>query len=143
MFKRHDADLSIVRKVTKVLLITCDVIYSIFLLVSAIMMISSGSSEAILTGIITIVIGIPLANAGFYFLWMTESLIFSFMYHIKLIRNKLYDENNNSLGLPLVVQHKKEDESNDIYSEIMKMKELLDAGIISDYEFTEMKKRFL
>lgn len=106
-------------------------------------MISSGSSEAILTGIITIVIGIPLANAGFYFLWMTESLIFSFMYHIKLIRNKLYDENNNSLGLPLVVQHKKEDESYDIYSEIMKMKELLDAGIISDYEFTEMKKRFL
>ncbi len=142
MFKNHDKNLELVKKITKYLFIVADALLSLSLLIWGIMLCCQSWTIAI--GILMIIIGIPVINAVYFYTWMLNNLMFDNMYDIKLIRNKLYGADNATLGLPIAAPSVKEQVAGvDTFAEIKKIKELLDAGIITEEEFAEMKKKFL
>ncbi len=141
MFEKHDKNLALAKKVTQYLFLGLDIILSLSLLIFGIIFATQYYRQVM--GILMIV-SIPLVNAAYYFSWLMISLVFDNMYDLKLIRNKLYGADNASLGLPLATPTAKEAIAGvDTFAEIKKIKELLDAGIITEEEFVEMKKKFL
>ena len=146
MFEKHDKNLALAKKITRYMFIGLDIVVSLFLLIYGITLACNSyhSPIPLVIGVLIIIIGIPLVNAAYYFGWLMISLVFDNMYDVKLIRNKLYGADNAALGLNLGVPTAKEAIAGvDTFAEIKKIKELLDAGIITEEEFVEMKKKFL
>lgn len=131
MFDKNDKTLKIVRIAMYVIIGIC----AVWITVDAIRMMMGRLVEVSLRFLF---IGLLACAVSCFIL----ELIYSVVCDIKLIRNKLYGKDND--GLSMFLDNKNSSAGSVKFAdELRKLKELYDAGAISEEEYNEGKKRIL
>ncbi len=133
MFRKNDRTLKIVRIAMYVIIGIC----AVWLTIDCINLMMS-SRSGVEMGLRFLFFGYLLLGGVCFIL----ELIYSAICDIKLIRNKMYGQDNDGLSA-FINENKSIGSKTDFADDLRKLKELLDAGAITEEEYNEGKKRIL
>lgn len=138
MFEKNDKQLLMVR-------ILLNVVTWIFVLAGIISGIILLVNDSIALGLVMLLL-VPFLS---WLMWVVARLYLTYLCDIKLIRNKLYGVENENLSVFLSEktetheQTLQQNSSTDKTQALLRLKKLLDGGVITQEEFEREKEKYL